>query len=103
MCMQTVVVGLAVSYLHFVAMLPPDSLLEIRRDRVLDLSNDPLEPHPLIAPNLAKDRAAASSELLPTPSRRAQASAPPDLTPAAPSLPARQFKMPAVRAQRAVP
>ena len=103
MCMQTVVVGLAVSYLHFVAMLPPDSLLEIRRDRVLDLSNDPLEPHPLIAPNLTPDHAPASSELHPTPSRRALASATPNLAPAAPSLPAREFKMPAVRARQAVP
>jgi hypothetical protein len=107
MCMQTVVVGLAVSYLHFVAMLPPDALLEIRRDRVLDLSNNPLEPHPLIAPNMAgpsaADHSPAASERHLNPSRRAQASATPNLAPAAPSLPAREFKMPAVRARRAVP
>jgi hypothetical protein len=101
MCMQTLVVGLAVSYLHFLALLPPDSLFEIRRDRVLDLSSDPMEDHPLVAPNLAADHS-ASSERHPQPSRRAPAStaANPTVTPA--SLPEREFRMPAVRTRRAV-
>ena len=101
MCMQTLVVGLAVSYLHFLALLPPDSLFEIRRDRVLDLSSDPMEDHPLVAPNLAADRA-ASSERRPQHSSRASAStaANPTVTPA--SLPEREFRMPAVRTRRAV-
>ncbi len=99
--MQTLVVGLAVSYLHFLALLPPDSLFEIRRDRVLDLSSDPMEDHPLVAPNLAADHS-ASSERHPQPSRRAPAStaANPTVTPA--SLPEREFRMPAVRTRRAV-
>ena len=101
-CMQTAVVGLAVSYLHFLAMLPPDSTLEIRRDRVLELSSDPLEDRAITAPNLAAAPAATGSARHPQRSRRAQASAVPDpLT--APSLPAREFRMPAVRAARAVP
>jgi hypothetical protein len=103
MCMQTLVVGLAVSYLHFVALLPPDSALEIRRDRVLDLSSDPLEEYrSLVAPNLAAERAAAGSERHQHPSRRAPASAAanPTMTPA--RLPEREFRMPAVRTARAV-
>jgi hypothetical protein len=101
MCMQTLVVGLAVSYLHFLALLPPDSLFEIRRDRVLDLSSDPMEDHPLVAPNLTADHA-ASSERHPQHSRRAPSStaANPTVTPA--SLPEREFTMPAVRTRRAV-
>jgi len=96
MCMQAVVVGLGVSYLHFVALLPPDSVLEIRRDRVLDLSSDPMEPPPLTAPNLTSmDRAA------PRPAR-AQASAAPSTTLTAPALPAQEFRMPPVRALQAV-
>ena len=99
--MQTLVVGLAVSYLHFLALLPPDSLFEIRRDRVLDLSSDPMEDHPLVAPNLTADHA-ASSERHPQHSRRAPSStaANPTVTPA--SLPEREFTMPAVRTRRAV-
>jgi hypothetical protein len=103
-CAQTVVVGLAVSYLHFLAALPPDSLLEIQRDRVLDLSSDPLEDRPLIAPNLAADHE-AGSEAHSQPARRAQASA--NTLPALPAPPLperefREFRMPPVRAARAV-
>lgn len=104
-CVQTLVVGLAVSYLHFLAMLPPDTALELQRDRVLDLSSDPLEDHRLTAPKLAADHAAGSEQS--QPSRRSQASAnanPAALT--APSLPAREFRefrMPPVHAARPVP
>jgi hypothetical protein len=105
-CAQTLVVGLAVSYLHFLAVLPPDSLLEIQRDRVLDLSSDPLEDHHLTAPNLAADHA-AGSEQHPQMSHRAQASANVHPLPQlpAPPLPAqefREFRMPPVRAAHAV-
>jgi hypothetical protein len=103
-CVQTVVVGLAVSYLHFLAALPPDSLLQIQRDRVLDLSSDPLEDHALKAPNLAADHAAAT-EAHSQPARRAQASL--NALPALPAPPLperefREFRMPPVRAARAV-
>ena len=104
-CVQTVVVGLAVSYLHFLAMLPPDSVLELQRDRVLDLSSDPLEEHPLTAPRLAAANHAAGSERHPQASRRAQASATAPAALTAPSLPAREFRefrMPAVQAAHAV-
>ncbi len=108
-CVQTVVVGLAVSYLHFLATLPPDSVLEIQRDRVLDLSSDLLEDHTLTAPNLAGDHS-AGSERHPQPSRRAPASAKTPALLTVPSLPApspparefREFRMPPVRAVRAV-
>jgi hypothetical protein len=93
---QAVVVGLGVSYLHFVALLPPDSLLEIRRDRVLDLSSDPMEPRPLTAPNLA-----APDRTAPQPAR-AQASAGPRSTLTAPALPAQEFRMPPMRARKPV-
>ncbi len=96
MCVQAVVVGLGVSYLHFIALLPPDSVLEIRRDRVLDLSSDPTEPHPLTAPNLtAADRTAPQPV-------RAQAAAGPRATLTAPSLPAQEFRMPPVQARKPV-
>ena len=95
MCMQAVVVGLGVSYLHFIALLPPDSVLEIRRDRVLDLSSDPMEPRPLTAPNLTADRAAAQTV-------RAQASTGPRATLTTPALPAQEFRMPPMRAPKPV-
>jgi hypothetical protein len=93
--MQAVVLGLGISYLHFIALLPADSVLEIRRDRVLDLSSDPMEPRPLIAPNLTADRAA------PQPARP-KASAGPRATLSAPALPAQEFRMPPVRARKPV-
>ena len=101
-CMQTLLVGLAVSYLHFVALLPSDSVLEIRRDRVLDLSSDPLEEYrSIVAPNLAADHPATSHQRPAQSTRRAQASIEPQqLT--APSLPAREFRMPPVREARRV-
>jgi hypothetical protein len=99
-CMQTLLVGLAVSYLHFIALLPPDSILEIRRDRVLDLSSDPLEEYrSIVAPNLAADHPVTSHQRPAQSSSHAQASTEPSpLT--APSLPAREFRMPPVRAAR---
>jgi hypothetical protein len=103
-CVQTVVVGLAVSYLHFLAALPPDSLLEIQRDRVLDLSNDPLEDHTLVAPNLAAEHA-AGSEPRPQASHRAPAGVNAPAALPAPPLPEREFRefrMPPMRAARAV-
>jgi hypothetical protein len=95
MCIQAVVVGLGVSYLHFMALLPPDSVLEIRRDRVLDLSSDPMEPRPLTAPHLTAERAAPQPE-------HAQASAGPRATLTAPVLPAQEFRMPPIRAPKPV-
>ncbi|HLK18471.1 MAG TPA: hypothetical protein VKT81_05920 [Bryobacteraceae bacterium] len=96
-CMQALVVGLGVSYLHFLAMLPPDAALEIRRDRVLDLSSDPTEPRPLTAPNLA----AAVDHAAPQPAR-AQAAVGPRATLTAPALPAQEFRLPPVHAPKPV-
>ncbi|MGD0302611.1 MAG: hypothetical protein ABSE86_36535 [Bryobacteraceae bacterium] len=101
-CMQTLLVGLAISYLHFIALLPPDSLLEIRRDRVLDLSSDPLEEYrSIVAPNLAADHPATSHQRRAPSARNAQASTEPSPE-TAPSLPAREFRMPPVRTRRAI-
>jgi hypothetical protein len=107
-CMQTAVVGLAVSYLHFLAMLPPDPTLEIRRDRVLELSTDPLEDRAITAPSpAAAANTDTGSERHLQRSRRAQATAEPktlaDPALTAPAPPAREFRMPAARAARAVP
>jgi hypothetical protein len=104
MCVQTAVVWIAVSYLHFLSMLPPDSIFEVRRDRVLDLSSQPMEYHALPAPNLAADHPAGPD----TRSRRAQPSRPSQtgsglrVNLPAPSLAAREFRMPLVQAAHAV-
>jgi hypothetical protein len=107
---QTAVVWIGVSYLHFLTTLPPDSIFEVRKDRVLDLSSEPLEYHAPAAPSLAEDGLKADGLAADRPAASAATQSPraevPRQQPAesglqvplpAPSLPARDFRMPPVR------
>ena len=107
-CVQTAVVWIGVSYLHFLSTLPPDSIFEVRRDRVLDLSSEPLEYHAPSAPRLAEDGLAADGQAADrspatqsprseVPRRPAESGSGLQVTLPAPSLPAREFRMPPVR------
>ncbi len=58
---QAAVVWVGVSYLHFLTTLPPDAVLEVRRDRVLDLSSDPEPYRPILPPQLARKQAAGGA------------------------------------------
>lgn len=105
MFVQAAVVWLGVSYLHFLAMLPPDSIFEVRRDRVLDLSSEETD-RSITAPNLAEMQPAPSTASPSGRSQTARAAAPspsPLATLPAPSLAAREFRMPPVRSKRPVP
>lgn len=104
-CMQAAIVWIGVSYLHFLAMLPPAVVIPVRQARVLDLNIDPIEFHPALpAPNVAADHSMKPKNRSKHSGQASSASASAGPTaPPAPAMAAREFRMPAVRPRQSAP